>query len=254
MRRCLRRRCQETIAIRSGNADDLYPTKLTLGRAIRDARTRRKLTQQQLADAMRVSRSALTQWERDTHRPVNERLARLSELLGCDLADAAGATMPATNGAVSGHRWEMFQQCDASLLEVMHPLWRPRELIVFATRESDDPAIDLLITPDIALRARTDLFTDRSGTASGVVVQGSRLQPFFDQGALMLLNGSRTVGEGDTVLVLGSFADGLRPARFGRFIRKREGSLTLLHHASAAERTLSPSECEALFLVVPAAS
>ncbi len=225
---------------------------LSLGHAIRVARLRRKLTQHQLADMMRVARSALTQWERNVHRPVNERLARLSEILGCDLSKVDPKSMFLQDRTSAGARNELFQRCDASLLEVMHPLWRPREIMVFASQKSDDPTIDLMITPEIVLRPRVDLFTNRAGATSGVVVQGSGLQPSFDQGALMLLNGSRSFIEGDSVLALGQFANGLRPARFGRFVERQEASITLLHHASGIKLILPPTECEALFQVISA--
>jgi transcriptional regulator with XRE-family HTH domain len=59
-------------------------TAPTLGSRIRRARERKRWTQQELADAVEVSRDAVVRWENDQRTPRN-RIGALEEVLGIDL-------------------------------------------------------------------------------------------------------------------------------------------------------------------------
>ena len=54
---------------------------MTVGQRIRQGRERAGWTQEKLAEAMGVSRQAVSKWEADRARPTAEKLARLSEAL-----------------------------------------------------------------------------------------------------------------------------------------------------------------------------
>lgn len=54
---------------------------MTYGAEIKRGREARSLTQEQLAEALNVSRQAVSKWEMDLSRPTREKLARLSEVL-----------------------------------------------------------------------------------------------------------------------------------------------------------------------------
>jgi transcriptional regulator with XRE-family HTH domain len=54
----------------------------TIGRRIRDARQAKGMTQEQLAQAVNVSRSAVAQWETGRAGQVTANLARLAATLG----------------------------------------------------------------------------------------------------------------------------------------------------------------------------
>nr|WP_325185702.1 helix-turn-helix transcriptional regulator [uncultured Oscillibacter sp.] len=54
---------------------------MTYGERIKQARERRGLTQEQLAESLEVSRQAVSKWEMDLSRPARGKLARLSEVL-----------------------------------------------------------------------------------------------------------------------------------------------------------------------------
>lgn len=54
---------------------------MTYGERIKQARERRGLTQEQLAESLEVSRQAVSKWEMDVSRPARGKLARLSEVL-----------------------------------------------------------------------------------------------------------------------------------------------------------------------------
>jgi len=62
-------------------------TVTSLGLTIRRARERKRWTQQQLADAVEVSRDAIIKWEGDQRAPKN-RIGALEEVLGIDLTSA----------------------------------------------------------------------------------------------------------------------------------------------------------------------
>lgn len=53
-----------------------------LGKLIKDSRERKKLTQEQLADMVFVTKQAVSNWERGKNRPDEEMRERLSEALG----------------------------------------------------------------------------------------------------------------------------------------------------------------------------
>ncbi|WP_295810321.1 helix-turn-helix domain-containing protein [uncultured Nitratireductor sp.] len=56
----------------------------TIGQRIRQARTQKELTQQDVADFFKISRVSVTQWEGDVTVPESEKFPRLAELLGGD--------------------------------------------------------------------------------------------------------------------------------------------------------------------------
>ena len=55
--------------------------------ALRRARSKKGLSQQQLADALNVDRSTVAKWETGDRQPDTATLARLSAVLGSDLAE-----------------------------------------------------------------------------------------------------------------------------------------------------------------------
>ena len=60
----------------------------TLGQKIKRARERKRWTQQQLADAVEVTRGVIGTWEND-HRVPKNRIGALEEVLGIDLTGIA---------------------------------------------------------------------------------------------------------------------------------------------------------------------
>ncbi|MDR5802156.1 helix-turn-helix transcriptional regulator [Caballeronia sp. LZ001] len=68
--------------------DNLYNSEMSkndpLGTLLKDARWKRHLTQQQLADAMDLTRANISAWENGLHRPNIKQLFRLSKLLNID--------------------------------------------------------------------------------------------------------------------------------------------------------------------------
>ena len=59
--------------------------KIVWLRGLAPARKRSGLTLQTVADALDVSRQAVSQWETGTAWPTPDRLPRLAEVLGCTI-------------------------------------------------------------------------------------------------------------------------------------------------------------------------
>ena len=55
---------------------------MTLGEQIKRAREERRLTQEQLAEAMEISRQAVSKWESGASDPSTANLLALAELYG----------------------------------------------------------------------------------------------------------------------------------------------------------------------------
>ena len=58
---------------------------MSIGERISKLRTERKLSQSQLADAMEVSRQAVSKWENDLSTPDPAKMIRLADVLNTDL-------------------------------------------------------------------------------------------------------------------------------------------------------------------------
>ncbi|MCU4576104.1 XRE family transcriptional regulator [Acinetobacter courvalinii] len=57
----------------------------TLGSRLKDLRKERKLTQQQLADKVGVSKTSIIYWEKDENTPKHDSLTALAQTLGCPI-------------------------------------------------------------------------------------------------------------------------------------------------------------------------
>ena len=54
---------------------------MSLGTNIKRIREERKMTQEQVANALEISFQAVSSWERDEYKPDTDKLIRLAELL-----------------------------------------------------------------------------------------------------------------------------------------------------------------------------
>ena len=62
---------------------------MSMGENIRKLREERKLTQEQVAEAIGVSFQAVSSWERDEYRPDTDKLIRLAEVLDVSISSIA---------------------------------------------------------------------------------------------------------------------------------------------------------------------
>lgn len=94
---------------------------------IREARIRKNMTQNALADALGVSCQAVSNWERGDSMPDISRLEELSRILGIDLRRMLGAEGETAEAlAQKAGRGE---QISCGELEAAAPLMEPETLI-----------------------------------------------------------------------------------------------------------------------------
>lgn len=60
---------------------------MSLGENLQFLRKRENMTQEQLAEALEVSRQSVSKWESDSTYPETDKLMRLAELFHCTLDD-----------------------------------------------------------------------------------------------------------------------------------------------------------------------
>ena len=68
---------------------------MTLGEQITQLRKQKKMSQEDLAEAMQISRQAISKWENDQTKPDTENLIRLAAILEVDVNDLIGNQLPA---------------------------------------------------------------------------------------------------------------------------------------------------------------
>ncbi len=88
-----------------------------VGARIREARRARGWTQDQLAEAVGVSRSAVAQWETDRAGQVRENLTRIADVLGISVEVLLhGPASRASAQAATGDEWallRLYRECNA---------------------------------------------------------------------------------------------------------------------------------------------
>ena len=95
---------------------------MTYGERIRQEREARGLTQEELAEALGVSRQAVSKWEGDLSRPAAGKLILLSETL--EIPRDAWRTMDAEEAAVQAAAQETAGERKAKRWRKASPPWR----------------------------------------------------------------------------------------------------------------------------------
>jgi transcriptional regulator with XRE-family HTH domain len=102
----------------------MEPTPSTVGARIRELRRARGLTQDALAAACDVSRSAVAQWETDRAGQLRENISRIAGALGSSVEHLLHGSTAATGDELAMLR--LYQACDpedrAFLLRTAHKL------------------------------------------------------------------------------------------------------------------------------------
>jgi transcriptional regulator with XRE-family HTH domain len=102
----------------------MEPTPSTVGARIRELRRARGLTQDALAAACNVSRSAVAQWETDRAGQLRENISRIAGALGSSVEHLLHGSTAATGDELAMLR--LYQACDpedrAFLLRTAHKL------------------------------------------------------------------------------------------------------------------------------------
>lgn len=76
-----------------------YPYPMSFGQNLKSLRTKRQITQQQLADGIGVSKATISDWEKDRFSPELRRLDSIAEFLGVEKARLLDDSVEEAEGA-----------------------------------------------------------------------------------------------------------------------------------------------------------
>jgi transcriptional regulator with XRE-family HTH domain len=144
----------------------------------RQARQERKLTQAAVAEALKVSQSAVAQWESGRSFPSAGLAAGIKGLLGIEVGSAESGQPAQTRGALRKHA---------------------RMPIVGLPAPGDDERIIIDGSTRGEITAPPQL--ENVPGASAVYVRGRSMEPRYYQGEVVYLHPSRAPNPGDFVLV-----------------------------------------------------
>lgn len=182
-----------------------------LGNALRKGREANSFSQQQVADALGVSRAAVGQWERGTNAPSTENLVSICKLLGLDIAAvlSTAGVMPivAPDGV---HFVETARPPSQS--EFANPKSIPLFSPVFAT-----PAGDFALSENASELARKPTGLGWATGSYAIYVGTNVMAPRYEIGEMIVLSPTRPARIGDHVAVQMPAEEGRRPLwRLGR--------------------------------------
>jgi transcriptional regulator with XRE-family HTH domain len=176
----------------------------------RDARRRKKLTQASVAKALKISQSAVAQWESGRSYPSADLAAKIEKLIGVPAA--------ASDRDLQGHGKEPFDK-------------RPRLPIIGSPVPGDDERIIVDGEAHGEIPAPPQL--EAVAGAKAVYVRGRSMEPRYYPGEVVYLHPSRAPNPGDFVFV--TIREKGFPAAIG-YIRQYLGQ-DLIH---LKLRTLNP--------------
>ncbi len=144
----------------------------------REARQRRQLTQAAIAGALRVSQSAVAQWESGRSFPSTGLAARIEKLLGVQRRTGEGGRQPQTRGSLG-------KRAHLPIVGLPAPGDEERIIIDGSARG------EILAPPQL----------ENVSDAKAVYVRGRSMEPRYYPGEVVYLNPSRPPNPGDFVLV-----------------------------------------------------
>ena len=148
----------------------------TLGDRIRILRSGRALTQQAVAEALGVSRSAVAMWEKDEREPDLETLAQLAKLLGVPLT-------------------ALVERREAPLPQNLRPV-RARRIPLLGTIAAGEPIF-------AEEEHETDVDVDGSARADfALEVKGESMEPVYKDGDVVYIRRQDDVRDGQVAAVV----------------------------------------------------
>lgn len=216
--------------------------RMEMGRAIRDARKAKKITQAGLGKLFGVSKSAVAQWESGKNMPDPRKLPDLIRILDLDPFVVTGSAMhKVTDSSLlpTGDRVQYSGQRLEPSAEPPQPPSRPapdaplrtempKDVPVLGTTmggsrgdfsmNNGDP-VDFARRPP-KIKDRKDVFC--------LFVQGTSMSPWRQPGDLVYVEAARSPHIGDYVVVeMQPEADDLRPAFLKRLVKRSTAKITL---------------------------
>ena len=94
---------------------------MTLGQSIKAARLAAHISQEQLAEKIPISASAISHYEKDRHRPSVETLEKIAEVLGVSVEELEKGNAPLRTGRV---REKGFADIDEEGRILLRRIWK----------------------------------------------------------------------------------------------------------------------------------
>ena len=204
-----------------------------LGNVIKEARKARKITQGQIAAEFGITRNAVTIWETSDSGPQRDRLPRLADFLGIDLAAAMRGEMVFLDGlAVEQPKPQPNVRLAPQAEKVELPKFKgPRDVPVLGTGVGGDEGdfrfngqtIDYAPRPP-GIEGKKDVFV--------VYIVGDSMAPRFEDGDPAYIDPNRRPKARDYVVVeLKGEDDGEAGDAFvKRLIRRSGGKVVVEQH------------------------
>ena len=231
----------------------IMPTPL--GNVIKEARKARNITQGQIAAEFGITRSAVTIWETSDSGPQRDRLPRLADLLGIDLAAAMRGEMVLVDGAVatSAPKSKPNVRPASEALKVDLPkLKGPRDVPVLGTGVCGDDGdfrfngqtIDYAPRPP-GIEGKKDVFV--------VYVVGDSMAERYEDGDPLYVDPHRRPKPRDIVIVeLKAPSDGEPGSAFvKRLVRRGGGKIVVEQFNPPKELIFDEDEVARLHRVIP---
>lgn len=239
-----------------------------LGNALKAARVEKRLTQDQVAQHLGVSRAAVTQWESGANEPSTANLLKVCNLLDLNVAAATAGMVqivdvPAIRGdeihrVVEDRRPEVRDEEEffgnlASGRRAASPNPIPIKAVgLIPGSKSGDFVMSTNIIDFVARPPGLSKYKD----VYAIHVPSTSLSPRFEIGEFLFLSPSRTARSGDDILIefaaLGGAAEGSRCA-LRRLDAQDNETLTVRSFSPAAKETIPRSEAAAIHTIIPLA-
>ncbi|MCJ2067807.1 helix-turn-helix domain-containing protein [Methylobacterium sp. J-030] len=226
-----------------------------LGNVIKEARKARKITQGQIAAEFGITRNAVTIWETSDSGPQRDRLPRLADLLGIDLAAAMRGEMVFVDGGNAAAAPKPQPNVRrASEGERVEPakLKGPRDVPVLGTGVGGDEGdfrfngqtIDYAPRPP-GIEGKKDVFV--------VYIVGDSMAPRFEDGDPAYIDPHRRPKARDYVVVeLKSEDDGEAGDAFvKRLVRRSGGKVVVEQHNPPKELVFDEADIARVHRVIP---
>ena len=223
-----------------------------LGDALRKGRETKGLSQQQVADALRVSRAAVGQWERGTNAPATARLIEACRLLDLDIVQVTGGAVklePAErygDNFPAGTMAVIDRRHDTQLLLDMP---QAEGFPVYGMRILNDRGDVRLDGAPIEYRRRIPTLS-RLSSLYGVYVTTATMSPRFEVGELALVSGARPAKVGDYVLLEIEGYEGQEVWRLGRLSGRGSDHVQIEQFSPAMLETIPLSNIRAIHRIL----
>lgn len=184
-----------------------------LGTALKAARQQKGLTQQEVADALGISRPAVGQWEKGETEPSTENLVRVCDLLNINIAAATSGMVKIRELTplqgdeplkVLVDRRPELRETEDEFIRFLDDNPRiaglKRDVPVFGVAVGGNDA-DFYTNGEIIDLVKRPAGIEKTKNVFAIYVVGSSMSPRYEEGELVYATSSRPASIGDYVII-----------------------------------------------------